>query len=502
MVKKETTVEERKNILLNSYFSRASFVQSDIDSFNKFIDEEITKIAKENNPIEPTIIPPNVEEFKINIDNIRIGKPTIVEADGSERTLYPHEARLRKLTYGAPMFISVSSHINGKTAENFETQVGILPILLKSKYCLLSKLSRDELIEKGEDPDDPGGYFIINGTERIVVKIEDLAQNTFMVESNNTGPGEYRGRIFSEHKALKIPHNVERYSDGIIYFSFTRVRKAPFAVVLKALGMINDQEIVKAIDFPEGFNEIVTNLYEASGIKTREDALDKISKLVGITQSKDIRIERAEDMLDNYYLPHLGTTESSRMKKAINTCKYIRKYLMVLKGKLKPDDKDHYMNKRLKMSSDLLGDLLRVNLKILVNDMLYNFQRIVKRGKCPSVNVIIREKLLSSRINSAMATGNWVGGRKGVSQRVQRWNYFEFLSHLQRVVSPLSATQENFEARELHSTHLGRLCPVETPEGTNIGLKKNLALLGSVSKGFSESKTIETLENLGMKRLW
>jgi len=153
------------------------------------------------------------------------------------------------------------------------------------------------------------------------------------------------------------------------------------------------------------------------------------------------------------------------------------------------------------MSGDLLADLIRVNLNILINDLLYNFQRIVKRGKFPSIKVIIREKLLTSRIYSSMATGNWVGGRKGVSQRIQRINFLDMISHLQRVVSPLSATQENFEARELHSTHLGRLCPVETPEGTNIGLKKNLALISSISQDAKEEETIKSLKGLGLKVL-
>ncbi len=101
-----------------------------------------------------------------------------------------------------------------------------------------------------------------------------------------------------------------------------------------------------------------------------------------------------------------------------------------------------------------------------------------------------------------MATGVWVGGRKGISQRMQRWNFLETISHLQRVVSPLSVTQENFEARALHATHLGRLCPVETPEGTNIGLRKNLALLSETSLDAHEKDVLHSLEHLGMKRAW
>ena len=142
-----------------------------------------------------------------------------------------------------------------------------------------------------------------------------------------------------------------------------------------------------------------------------------------------------------------------------------------------------------------------MNLQVLIGDLLYNFQRIVKRGKFPSIRVIIREKLLTSRIYSSMATGSWVGGRKGISQRIQRLNFLETLSHLQRVVSPLSASQENFEARELHATHLGRLCPIETPEGTNIGLRKNLSLLCSVSKDINEDGIIKQLKNFGLNTI-
>ena len=177
----------------------------------------------------------------------------------------------------------------------------------------------------------------------------------------------------------------------------------------------------------------------------------------------------------------------------------IKKFLLVANGELPLDDKDNYMNKRLKSSGDLLADLFRVNLKVLIGDLLYNFQRIVKRGKFPSIKVIIRDKLLTSRIYSSMATGNWVGGRKGISQRMQRLNFLDMMSHLQRVVSPLSASQENFLARELHSTHLGRLCPIETPEGTNIGLRKNLALLATVSTIAKEEDILTSLKNLGLE---
>ncbi len=492
-------MSDSQKILIEKFFKEHSFIKSDIESFNNFIDKELQRIIEENREIEPTIIPHNIDEFKIKLDKIWIQKPMITEADGSKRKIFPVEARLRKITYSAPIFIVVSAHINGTQRESFTTQIGSMPIMLHSKYCHLHNLSKEDLIEAGEDPEDPGGYFIINGTERVLVKIEDLAANHLLTNRTTTGISEYVGKVFSEYGSYKIPHTIEMTKSGIIYLTFTRVRRMPVVVIIKALGLIKDEDIMHAVSHERSFDDVYINLVEFSDIKTQEDALDYVAKKSGITQAKDIRIERIKSIFDRYLLPHLGTKEEDRLFKAYNLCKLIKKYLMVANQELNQDDKDHYMNKRLKMSGDLLADLFRVNLKVLIGDLLYNFQRIVKRGKFPSIKVIIREKLLTSRIYSSMATGSWVGGRKGVSQRIQRLNFLETMSHLQRVVSPLSATQENFAARELHPTHLGRLCPIETPEGTNIGLKKNLALLALVTQEQPDEDILKMLKNLGMK---
>ncbi len=485
--------------LIKKYFDEHSFVESDIASFNNFIDNKLKEIIEENKIIEPTIIPHNIDEFKIRLDKIWITKPEITEADGSKRPIFPIEARLRKITYAAPCFIEVSAHINGIQRESFVTQVGSIPIMLKSKYCHLHGLSREELIAKGEDPDDLGGYFIMNGTERVIVNIEDLAPNRFIVERNKVGPSRFVGKIFSESGSFKIPHLIEKMKDGIFYISFARVKRVPVIVLLKALNMLKDEEIMNLISDDPNDYSIFINLFEFVDIKTRDDAIDYIAKKIGITQTKEIRIERTKEIIEKYLLPHLGKTEEDNILKAYNICKYVKKFSKVEKGEIPVDDKDHYMNKRVKMSGDLLADLFRVNLKLLISDILYNFQRIVKRGKFPSIKVVIRDKLLTSKMFSSMSTGNWVGGRKGISQRIQRFNFLDTLSHLQRVISPLSASQENFEARALHCTHLGRLCPIETPEGTNIGLRKNLSLTAEVSQEASEIEVIKALKALKLK---
>jgi len=221
---------------------------------------------------------------------------------------------------------------------------------------------------------------------------------------------------------------------------------------------------------------------------------------MGINQPREIRIEKATEHLDKYLLPHLGVDEKERVNKAVNLCKLVRRFLIISKEDIKNQDIDHYMHKRIKLSGDLLSDLFTVNLRALINDILYNFQRLVKRSKFTSLRIVIRDKLLTSRINSAMATGVWVGGRKGLSQNIDRTNHVSLMSHLQRVNSLLSSTQENFEARALHPTHWGRLCAIETPEGTPIGLRKNIALMCQISSEDSnELKIKKTLESLGLK---
>ena len=409
--------------LIQKYFDEQSFIGSDIESYNDFIENQLNRIIEENKEIAPTIIPHNIDDFKIKLDKIWAVKPELTEADGSKRNIFPAEARLRKLTYSAPTYIEVSAHINGVQRESFTTQIGNIPIMLKSKWCHLYNLSKQELIERGEDPDEPGGYFIINGTEKVLITIEDLASNKFLIEEQKSGTSQFVGKLFSEHGSFKIPHTMEKLKDGIFYLTFTRVKRIPIVVIIKALGLLKDEELTKFISEEKQYDEVMINLIEFTSIKNEEEALDYIAKKVGVTQSKEVRIERMREILDKYLMPHIGINKEDRIFKAYNLCKMIKRFLRVSRRELSVDDKDHYMNKKLKLSGDLLADLLRLNLKVLIGDLLYNFQRMVKRGKFPTIKNLIRDKLLTQRIYSSMATGNWVSGRKGISQRIQRLNY-------------------------------------------------------------------------------
>lgn len=488
-----------RSVLVKKYFETQKLLESSIKNFDWFVENGMQEVVNENKEAEPTIIPHNIEKFVIRFGKIWIGKPEITEADGSKRGIFPIESRLRKISYSAPIFLEVSAHVNDVQRESFVAQIGRMPVMLKSKFCHLHGLNREELIKHGEDPDDPGGYFIINGTEKVLISVEDLSPNNLTIEKDNAG--NFIGKLFAERGSFKIPHTLEKKKNGIFYLTFTRVKQVPIILVIKALGLLKDEDIIKAVSEKEQYDEILVNFYDLGDIKSQEDAQDMIAKKIGITQAKDIRVERVKEILNKYLLPQLGIEEEDMIYKAHNLCKILKQYIDVSNGRRETDDKDHYKNKRLKLSGNLLMDLFRVNFKVLVGDLLYNFQRIIKRGKFPSIKVIIREKLLTSRIYSSMATGSWVGGRKGISQRMDRTNFVASLSHLQRVVSPLSASQENFEARALHSTHLGRLCPIETPEGTNIGLRKNMAILCNISAADEEKDVLNLVKKLGLEQL-
>ena len=173
------------------------------------------------------------------------------------------------------------------------------------------------------------------------------------------------------------------------------------------------------------------------------------------------------------------------------------KLLELKLGWIRPDDKDHYGNKVVKFAGQMLADLFRTAFRNLVRDMKYQLERSGQKRGINAVSAAIRPGIITDKLNNAIATGNWGRGRVGVTQLLDRTNYLSTISHLRRVQSPLSRTQPNFEARDLHSTHFGRLCPSETPEGSNCGLVKNLALSAIISVSVSSEEVVEKLYEIG-----
>lgn len=489
--------------LVQRYFDEYNFVQSNIESFDTFVEWRLQKLIDEIGTAVPAVIPPEAEEVKLVFGKIRVEKPAIIEADGAKRKILPVEARTRLLTYAAPVYLEVSLMIDGKERERQEVQICELPVMLKSRLCYLHNLPREERIVAGEDPYDTGGYFIINGTERTLILLEDLAANNIFVAKDKGGPITHKANVYSASEQYKIPHIVERTKEGTYLLSFAGNKRVPLFAVLKALGISKDAEVSKLINMPEVDEDVFINLMTHVDLRTENAAQDFIGKELGMVLPPEQRAERIQHILDNFLLPHVGSKPENRLAKARYLGRIVKKLILFKQKKIKKDVKDHYMNKRVRLSGDLLEDLFRNNLKILVNDMLYIFQRGVRRGKILSITSIVRTKFLSDRIKSALATGNWTANRQGISQRLDRENALASLAHLQRVSSLLEASRESFEARELHPTHWGRLCPLESPEGKHIGLRKNLALLATVTPELKKDEVEENfrmLEQLGLKK--
>jgi DNA-directed RNA polymerase subunit B len=474
--------------LLEAFIKERGLVRFQIDSYNDFITRRIPKVLKEIGVIKPEV--PELGEFKIKLGSFKIGDPCVKEADGSVRPITPQEARIRNLTYAAPMYVEMTPVLNNIESNTVVVNFGDMPVMVKSKICPLSTMSRDELIAIGEDPDDPGGYFIINGTERILVLVEEIAQNRIIVEKVDSGGVTEVARIHSEKDGYIQRHLLERKTNGIITISFANIEKLPVAILIKALGLESDKEIVNVISSDEEVQEeFYTNLYEVE-ITSKQEALEELGKHIKIAQ-KESRIERATKLIDKYFLPHLGQTPDTRIDKALFLCKAIGKIIKLHLGKIEEDDLDHYSNKRLRLAGDLLEILLRSILLGkwgLITRITYNYQKLAKRGRIPPLQAIVESNVLTNQIVSALAIGTWVGGRTGVSQRLERGSFIKTISHMRNVLSPLTSTQEHFGARELHPTHFGKLCTSETPEGATIGLRKYLAIMAEVTKGLSENE--------------
>ena len=468
------------------------------------------------------------KEIIVRLKNIRLGAPIVKEANGAEHAATPLECRLRKLTYFSPVYLDFKIYRDDlpEPQEEKNVHIGNLPIMVRSARCNLHENHIDEnrklvtdsspedaerlvklLRKSGEDPLDPGGYFIINGTERVLISMEDLAPNRVTVEKNKKYAHETQvAKIFSQKDGVRKPLNVEKRRDGMLMVKVPSAGTTPVPLVLlmRALGVENDREIFSSIAGPpEAMKYTVANLNdvrdnEEYGVDTCEEALSWLEKKFAAGQQKEYRESRIQNLLDNELLPHLGSSVVNREKKAIFLGRIARQVLeMAIKDK-DPNDKDHYANKRVRLAGDLIEDLFRVSLQQLARDLKYQLERHHNRKRELRITACLRPDVLTTKIQHALATGNWVGGRSGVSQLLDRTTYLSALSHLRRVTSPLVRSQPHFEARDLHPTQWGRLCPNETPEGQNCGLVKNAAQMIDVSEEVPENDVKDLLKEAGV----
>uniref|UniRef100_A0A8B9YCC8 DNA-directed RNA polymerase subunit beta n=1 Tax=Bos mutus grunniens TaxID=30521 RepID=A0A8B9YCC8_BOSMU len=386
-------------IVISSYFDEKGLVRQQLDSFDEFIQMSVQRIVEDAPPIdlqaEAQHASGEVEEpprYLLKFEQIYLSKPTHWERDGAPSPMMPNEARLRNLTYSAPLYVDITKTVIKEGEEQLQTQhqktfIGKIPIMLRSTYCLLNGLTDRDLCELNECPLDPGGYFIINGSEKVLIAQEKMATNTVYVFAKKDSKYAYTGECRS------CLENSSRPTSTIW-------------VSMLARG-----------------GQVKPSLDEAFVIQEQNVALNFIGSRgakPGVTKEK--RIKYAKEVLQKEMLPHVGVSDFCETKKAYFLGYMVHRLLLAALGRRELDDRDHYGNKRLDLAGPLLAFLFRGMFKNLLKEVRIYAQKFIDRGKDFNLELAIKTRIISDGLKYSLATGNWGDQKKahqaraGVSQ--------------------------------------------------------------------------------------
>lgn len=484
---------EKSWSIINKYFKDESIVKQQLDSFNNFITYGLTKIIKDNGFIK--IEGEEYGTYKLFIKEIDISNPFIVDTDRKLKKIYPSDARLKDLYYEGNVTIDIDECIekDGKIVEyNSYRKISIakIPIMLNSCKCNLSTLTPEEKIYYKECPNDPGGYFIVKGYERVLIaQTRGLYNNVLVTLQKNIDKNKYckyiaEMRSMSEETghSILIKANID-WNEKNITFSIPYIKEnIHIGIVFKAFGFFTKQEISTIIGITDE-KYLRTIMKESNHINTQEEALTHIGLLSKHMIEKKKIILYATQVLETELFPHLGIT-STNIEKIYLLGKMVNKLLLTNNGIRSSDSKDNYSIKRVECSGYLLKDLFRTLFKRFMIEIKQNLEK--KKQKPDIVSMIGRTNRITHGIRLAMSTGNWAAQkstyfRTGVSQVLSRLSYGAFISHLRRMVLPVGKEVKNAEIRQIHTSQVGFICPCETPEGANTGIVLNFTTLTSIT---------------------
>ncbi|KAK9837485.1 hypothetical protein WJX81_006043 [Elliptochloris bilobata] len=539
----EITQEDAWTVI-TSFFNAKGLVRQQLDSFNEFVNSQMQEIVDESGQL---VIKPESQhlpgqeaeleqrEIHISFNQIYLSKPTMTEADGETSGMFPNEARLRNLTYAAPLYVDITKRVITRAPDAAEDEqqdeleeypkvfIGEIPVMLRSSFCSLFEHTDKELTDLGECPYDQGGYFVVNGSEKVLIAQERMANNhvyvfrksqpskySFVCECRSVIEGSTRN---TSSMAIRMLSRTAGRSGGqVMRATIPYIRSdVPILVVFRALGFVADRDILEHIVYDFGDTEMMEalrpSIEEALPINSQEVALDYIGKRgSSIGVPKDKRIQYAREILQRELLPHVAIGEYCETKKAYFYGYMIHRVLLVALGRREQDDRDHYANKRLDLGGPLLASLFRQLFRKLVKDVRSYVQKCVDRGREINLTAAVNKDTLTRGLRYSIATGNWgmqgtAGLRAGVSQVLNRLTYASTLSHLRRISSPIGREGKLAKPRQLHNSQWGMICPAETPEGQACGLVKNLALMSYISVGCASAPVLEFLEEWATENL-
>lgn len=557
--------------VISSFFEMKGLVSQQIDSFDEFtqttvqslIDEYSQLTLDQNNPpSEYGSI--KLRRYEIRFGKVLVTKPTMAESDGKITTLLPYECRDRNLTYSCPLYVKLTKKVSAaveepiplneldpeqademartgvhpttlrwEEEESEATQstekdrpddmkdmifIGKLPIMVKSRICHLRNQDEEGLFTLNECPYDQGGYFIINGSEKVLIAQERSAANIVQV-FKKAQPSKYsytaeirsaleKGSRLISSLTLRLLAKGDSARGGYgqtIHSTLPYIKdELPIAIVFRALGVVSDEDILNHICYDRKDSQMLEMLRpcieEAFCIQDREVALDFIGKRGqrdSHAVSRKDRVRAAKDILQKEMLPHISQNEGCETRKAFFLGYMVHKLLQCALGRRDTDDRDHFGKKRLDLAGPLLAKLFRNIVRRLTQDMMGYLRRCINDQKQFVLTLGIRPTTLTNGLKYSLATGNWGDQKKamssvaGVSQVLNRYTFASTLSHLRRTNTPIGRDGKLAKPRQLHNTHWGLVCPAETPEGQACGLVKNLSLMCYVSVGTPAEPIIE-----------
>nr|QIS77008.1 DNA-directed RNA polymerase II subunit [Pterulaceae sp. CALD-2020a] len=538
--------------IITTFFDEKGLVRQQLDSFDEFVQNTMQELVEESGELvldqydQHTGQDSDVtRRYEIKFGQIYLSRPTITEADGTVVPIFPQEARLRNLTYSAPLYIEMSKKVllgkedpsgapgetqwrlesgDDESTEPIKVWIGKVPIMLRSSYCILNELQDKDLYDLNECPYDSGGYFIINGSEKVLIAQERMATNhvyvfakaqpspiNFLAEIRSAV--EKGGKTISQFQVKMFHRNQERSSGNVMKATIPYVKvDIPIWVVFRALGVISDRDILEHICYDMQDVQMLELLKpcidDGFVIQDREVALDFIGNRGTITGlSRERRIRYAQEILQKEMLPHVSMAEGSESRKAYFFGYMIHRLLLAAMERRELDDRDHFGKKRLDLAGPLLSNLFRMLFKKLTKDVYRYLQKCVETHKEFNLALAVKHQTITNGLKYSLATGNWgdqkkmMSSKAGVSQVLNRYTYASTLSHLRRCNTPLGREGKIAKPRQLHNSHWGMVCPAETPEGQACGLVKNLALMACISVGSFSGPVLDFLEEWGLESL-
>jgi DNA-directed RNA polymerase II subunit RPB2 len=537
---KEIPDSEIPWILIESYFKHKhlkQLVKHQLESYNYFVNNQIQQTIEMFNPLIIASEHDFVKELnlyrleiEITFENFSIYRPQIYENNGSTKIMFPQEARLRNFSYSSAMTIDLNIKYIVRNGENYKNvlnyqkkiknvHIGKLPIMLKSDLCVLNQYKHLNHNETGECYMDPGGYFIINGSEKTCISQERAAENQIycynIEKNNNKWCWKAEMKCIPDWKCISpkqinilIASRNNGYGNAL-YLQIPRVKiPIPLFIIFRAFNIISDKEICELImlditkeNMKKMLISLKASIIEANKVVSQEAAIKYIVANVIYTpmnMDKETgskkKYEFAIEVLNNDIFPHCKTE-----KQKIYMLGYMTNILLQTSfGWLLESDRDSYVNKRVDLTGPLLNNLLRNYFNKLVKDMKKQIIREINTGSWKSnddyeniitktnIYKIIKSTTIEQGIKRALATGDFgikqINSNKvGVAQVLNRLTYLSSLSHLRRVNTPIDKSGKLVPPRRLHNSTWGFLCPAETPEGQSIGIVKNLAYLAHIT---------------------